>query len=140
MAKKYVTIKDVEKEINSSNTFVEFYEEDLKRERKRLENLNVLQNYLHEGGICPFSKKELLNDDKILQYYILPLKLETDKNFRYNMYVKKYLNKKSLIEVNCWNLEYILRDFIDFVRNLKSQRIEINRDHIIRYLNSREFV
>lgn len=139
MGKKFITINDVEREISLSESFVKYGRQDLQLEEKRLENLNILQNYLHEGGFCPLTKKQLLHDEKLLDYYILPLKLQLYKNYREGIYLKEYLHKKPLIKVDCFSLENILRDFVDFVCDCKGQKIGVGFHHICKYLNSREF-
>lgn len=138
MPKKYITIKDLDIEIQKCRNGISYFEKLLEYGKERLGNLQVLEDYLIRDGLCPYSKKELFDDNK-LQYYILPLKLQLDKNYSEEIYMEKYLHKKSSIKVDCYNLENVLDDFINFVCECKGCKIGVGRYLIEKYLCSREF-
>lgn len=71
--KKYINFDDVREEKRKCIDLISFYEDELCELKKRLENLNILADYLVKNKFVPFSTKELLRDDAKLNYYVLPL-------------------------------------------------------------------
>lgn len=132
MGKKYVTVKDIEKEIDSIKNYIEFWNIDLNQETERLENLNVLLDYLYKGGFCPLTKNQL-SHNRELNYYILPLKT------RINVIEREKFCKKPPLKFSFSNLENILEDFIDFVCECKGHKIGVGHHLIEKYLCLREF-
>lgn len=115
MGKKYVTVKDIEKEIDSIKNYIEFWNIDLNQETERLENLNVLLDYLYKGGFCPLTKKQLLHNRE-LNYYILPLKTRFRMRECEEVYCKKDdLNKDDIKkdkQKNCINFTELAKEIL----------------------------
>lgn len=79
--KKYITFEDVREEKSKCREFIYFYEAVLCELKARLENLNILADYLVRRNPLPFTAKELLRDDAKLQYCVLSLKRPSFYNF-----------------------------------------------------------
>ena len=76
MIRKFVKENQVWKEIKKVKQKTIKLEKQLALQKGRLDDLIVLDNYLCAGGIVPVSKKLVLGNDKVLQYYIMPIKLK----------------------------------------------------------------
>ena len=86
MRNKFVKDKDVCKKIKkvsnsicALNSKVLELEKQIEQNHELLTYLQTLSMYLCQGGIVPVSSKLILNNDKILEYYVLPLKLQNEK-------------------------------------------------------------
>ena len=134
MKNKYVSIEDLDKEISKSYQFINdfkndiaMYERNIKKEEQRIVYLNAVMRYLERKGLCPFTKKQILNDDATLQDYAMPLVVREDINKRAyeikNDIAETKVKKKPYF-VNFSNLGLILNDFIKFVNEYKDVKVD----------------
>ena len=134
MKNKYVSIEDLDKEISKSYQFINdykndiaMYERNIKKEEQRIVYLNAVMRYLARNGLCPFTKKQILNDDATLQDYAMPLVVREDINKRAyeikNDIAENKVKKKPYF-VSFSNLGLILNDFIKFVNEYKDVKVD----------------
>ncbi len=141
MKNKYIHIEDVRKAIYKDLDFIGSFEKEIEHLRKRVSYLSCLEDYLYDDGLCPFSKKELLENDIELQHYVMPLLarksiIDRDTIFKY----KNCFNNESK-EISKDNIGALLEDFINFcVKEKKGQKFGVGHYHIQKYLLSRKFV
>ncbi len=83
MKNKYIDIEDIDKAISNSCGIIYALEAKIAKEKKRMEYLQALLFYLEHNGICPFTSKELLNNDIKLQVYVMPILARMTKSQKY---------------------------------------------------------
>lgn len=134
MKKRYIHFTDVEKEIESAYSYISSVEEDMLKEKKRVELLEVLADYLANDGLCPFAKKDLLSNDMKLQEYVTPILCKKEIMER-----QQYQKSPSLIEYSATydTVAKIINDFIKFVCEIKGQRIGVGEYHIRRFMQEK---
>lgn len=86
MKNKYINIDDIDKEISKSYDLITTLEHEIVREKKRIEYLQALLFYLEHNGICPFTRRELLENDLKLQDYVLPILACINMSERFTYY------------------------------------------------------
>ncbi len=136
MRDKYIHIEDISKEIEKECEFLETFEKEIEHSKKRIKYLSCLENYLFEDGLCPFTKKELLENDIKLQDYVMPLLVKEEIILR-----QKIVRFKEFKRISKDNIGELLKDFINFCVELKNgKKFGVGEFHIQSYLDNREFV
>lgn len=146
MKNRYVTIKDIEKEIVESDSFIdsfnkeiEFYKERIKNEKQRIVYFDAVLSYLREEGLCPFTSKQILTDDTVLQDFAMPLVVR-DKMKKWQLNFVNHKGNGIVYDLSSTSIGQILSDFVDFVNNMKGHRVGIGDLHIQKFLDENTFV
>lgn len=149
MKNKYVTIEDLDKEISKSYQFISdykidiaMYERNIKKEEQRIVCLNAVMRYLEREGLCPFTKKQILNDDATLQDYAMPLVIREDivkRQYEIKNDNIKDKSKYKIYEVSVSNIGKILFDFVNFVCEEKGHKVGIGDYLIQKFLDENKF-
>ena len=136
--KKLVHWTDVEKEVKNQQNFIEFMQDNLIREKKKLEYLLILEDYMLNDGITDFIRKDILFNDVLLEEFVMPL-VET-----------KFTRRKCTINygVNSNDISRILYDFVSFCTVEKGRKFGVGSALIEKFLyevvdddpNNKEFV
>ena len=159
---KYITTRDMDKSLKSLRCLIATLKKRLYFQEKKLEDYVVLYDYLISGGMCPYTKKQLLSNYDRFNFYIMPLKqrygfirLEEDvklltKNvdslidnavFNKDVEPKNYKDKPhSNLDRNTRHkfigvgLAEVLEDFVQFVCANKGCRVGIGAFLINKYM------
>lgn len=136
--RKLAHLVDVEKEIEKSQSFINWLQDDFVKEKRKLEYLFILKDYMLNDGFTDFIRKDILLDDVLLQEFVMPL-AET-----------KFKRKKCTINygVNRNDISRILYDFISFCTAEKGRKFGVGSHLIEKFLykvvdddpNNKEFV
>ena len=129
---------DVEREVKNQQNFIEFMQDNLIKEKKKLEYLFILEDYMLNDGITDFIRKDILFNDVLLEEFVMPL-VET-----------KFTRRKCTINygVNRNDISRILYDFISFCIAEKGRKFGVSSHLIEKFLykvvdddpNNKEFV
>ena len=129
---------DVEREVKNQQNFIEFMQGNLIKEKKKLEYLLILEDYMLNDGITDFIRKDILFDDVLLEEFVMPL-VET-----------KFTRRKCKVNygVNSNVIDKILYDFISFCTAEKGRKFGVGSHLIEKFLyeivdddpNNKEFV
>lgn len=136
--RKLAHMVDVEKEIEKLQRLIEWLQDDFIKEKRKLEYLFILKDYMLNDGFTDFIRKDILLDDVLLQEFVMPL-AET-----------KFKRRKCTINygVNRNDISRILYDFISFCTVKKGRKFGVGSALIERFLyevvdddpNNKEFV
>lgn len=119
---KYINIDDIDKEISKSYDLITTLEHKIVREKKRIEYLRALYFYIDHNGICPFTKRELLENDLKLQDYVLPILARINISERYDIGEMFKENAKLIIEKR----QFAINELEKMKFKLKEKRCLIN--------------
>lgn len=143
MKNKYVTLEDIDNEIEESYKLIDdfhfdikLYKRNIEKEEKRITYLDALSNYLKNDGLCPFTKRQILDNDLTLQTYVMPLIIKQDILKIKNACEREH---KTYI-VDASNIGIILSDFIDFVCEQKGHKIGVGVFYIQKFLEENKFI
>ena len=159
---KYITVRDMDKSLKSLRFLIATLKERLYFQEQKLEDYVVLYDYLISGGLCPYTKKQLLSNYDKFKFYIMPLKqrygfirLEEDvklltKNvdslvdnavFNKDVEPKNYkdkphtnLDKETRHQFIGVGLGKVLEDFVQYVCAYKGCKVGIGQFLINKYL------
>lgn len=134
MKRKYISYIKLVEELHKCESFIASLEDDVLYEKKRLDNLNLLTNYMFKEDI-DFIERKHIKDNQSLQHYILPIK--AIEVARRNCPEIIMCGKRK--RLNSSNVGAVLEDFVSFVCQEKGHKIGVGDCLIQRYLSKREF-
>lgn len=132
MKRKYINYKDLVEESHKCESLIISLEDDVLNEKKRLDNLNILTDYMFKEDINFIEKKDI-KDNQSLLHYILPIKALKIARQHCPVIIEE---KKRL---NSFNVGEVLEDFVSFVCQEKGHKIGVGNYLIQKYLDKREF-
>lgn len=121
MKNKYISVNDLFKIIDNELEFIDTLNNEIKHIKKRINYLNVLQNYLIESDFCPIIRRKVIDSDILLQEFVTPILIKNEIDF--SKFFDRVNSKDYGIEFDV--IRQLLHDFIDFVCDCKGHKVGV---------------